>query len=323
MTVLVWGAASDPPVELVIGALIERNADLALVDPRQAGEHQVTVNVAADGGFEGTLRLGRRKIPLGSISGAYLRPVEPEFTPIESGTTDQTVEEQQISARFFYEAMADVSELMAATGTWRVFNRLSAMASNMSKPFQAQVIVQNGFSTPETLLTDDPDAVGEFAVRFPDAIYKSASGVRSIVSSLADAAPERLRRIRWCPVQFQERVRGFEVRVHVVGDRTFAVRVRSDALDYRYARAQTGTDAELEIFDLPGEVHDRCVTLAEALDLPLAGVDLKFCDDGRVVCFEVNPSPGFSYYELTTGLPISAAIADELTKSVAFAATDR
>jgi hypothetical protein len=32
-----------------------------------------------------------------------------------------------------------------------------------------------------------------------------------------------------------------------------------------------------------------------------------------VYCFEVNPSPGFSYYEANAGQPISTAVAEYLT----------
>jgi hypothetical protein len=30
---------------------------------------------------------------------------------------------------------------------------------------------------------------------------------------------------------------------------------------------------------------------------------------GRVYCFEVNPNPGFSYFEAQTGQPIAQAVA--------------
>jgi D-alanine-D-alanine ligase-like ATP-grasp enzyme len=36
-------------------------------------------------------------------------------------------------------------------------------------------------------------------------------------------------------------------------------------------------------------------------------------EDGRWYCFEVNPSPGFSYFENLTGQPIAKAIATYLT----------
>ncbi|MFC7543867.1 hypothetical protein ACFQU2_36610 [Siccirubricoccus deserti] len=41
----------------------------------------------------------------------------------------------------------------------------------------------------------------------------------------------------------------------------------------------------------------------------MAGIDLKRRRDGSWVCFEVNPSPGFSWFEAATGQPIAAAIA--------------
>jgi hypothetical protein len=46
-----------------------------------------------------------------------------------------------------------------------------------------------------------------------------------------------------------------------------------------------------------------------------SGIDLKITPDDEVYCFEVNPSPAFSYYESNTGQPISAAIARALTKA--------
>ena len=45
----------------------------------------------------------------------------------------------------------------------------------------------------------------------------------------------------------------------------------------------------------------------------LAALDLRRTPDGEWYCFEVNPSPGFTYYESNTGQPIAAAIAGLLT----------
>ena len=60
---------------------------------------------------------------------------------------------------------------------------------------------------------------------------------------------------------------------------------------------------------MPREVEDRCRTAAVALQLPVAGIDLRRTPEGEWYCFEVNPSPAFSYYEDATGQPISAAVA--------------
>jgi glutathione synthase/RimK-type ligase-like ATP-grasp enzyme len=139
-------------------------------------------------------------------------------------------------------------------------------------------------------------------------VYKSTSGIRSIVSMLDDAAMARLDLVRWCPVQFQRQVPGMDVRVHVVGRQTFASAIDSDAIDYRYA-ARQGTTAKLREYDLDSEVRARCVRLAATLELPFAGIDLRLASGGEVYCFEVNPSPAYSYYEHHTGQPISKAVA--------------
>jgi glutathione synthase/RimK-type ligase-like ATP-grasp enzyme len=97
--------------------------------------------------------------------------------------------------------------------------------------------------------------------------------------------------------------------VHVVGGEVWSARIETDAVDYRYARLQVGADARVVRHELGADVAGACVALATELDLPFAGIDLKLAPDGRVVCFEVNPSPGFSWFENETGLPIAASVA--------------
>jgi glutathione synthase/RimK-type ligase-like ATP-grasp enzyme len=58
-----------------------------------------------------------------------------------------------------------------------------------------------------------------------------------------------------------------------------------------------------------------CVKLSAGLGLAFAGIDLKITPEHDVYCFEVNPSPAFSYYESQTGQPISRAVADYLSGS--------
>jgi len=184
----------------------------------------------------------------------------------------------------------------------------------MVKPYQAVQIRAAGFDVPDTLLTTDPDAAQEFWDRHGSVIYKSISGVRSIVSRLTSEHLSRLDDVRSCPTQFQECIPGQDYRVHVVGDDIFACEVRSDADDYRFAERQ-GVSAQVHSTALPDDVGERCQRLAAAMHLHLAGVDLRRTPDGRWYCFEVNPSPAFSYYQEHTGQPIDQAIAGLLTRA--------
>jgi glutathione synthase/RimK-type ligase-like ATP-grasp enzyme len=194
----------------------------------------------------------------------------------------------------------------------RVVNRAEDQGSNSSKPYQGQLITQYGFKVPETLVTNQPDLVRDFVAEHGQVIYKSMSGIRSIVQVMTDEDMARLDLIRWCPVQFQAFVPGTNVRVHTVGaeggGQVFATSAASDVTDYRYARAQNG-ETVLAAVQLADDLAERCLALAAGLGLPFAGIDLKITPDGQVYCFEVNPSPAYSYYELNTGQPIARAVA--------------
>lgn len=191
--------------------------------------------------------------------------------------------------------------------------RRCCIASSLHRPVRSQIaIVTRDVTRGQLALTNDPDAVRAFQREHGAVIYKSISGVRSIVHQLDDADMERLEHIRWCPVQFQALVPGVDTRVHVIGDEVHATEIVSDRLDYRYAR-RNGGSATLRAVDLAPEIAARCVALTNGLDLAFAGIDLKFTPDGEVFCFEVNPCPAFSFYQANTGQPIATSLARYLS----------
>jgi hypothetical protein len=123
-------------------------------------------------------------------------------------------------------------------------------------------------------------------------IYKSISSERSIVAELQDEDLARLDRIRWCPVQFQAYVPGDDVRVHTIGDQAFATRVTTSATDYRYARRQTGEDAEFGPFELGDELSQRSIALGASLGIDMVGIDARLTPDGRSLLLRGQPKPG-------------------------------
>jgi glutathione synthase/RimK-type ligase-like ATP-grasp enzyme len=93
-----------------------------------------------------------------------------------------------------------------------------------------------------------------------------------------------------------------------VGEEVFACVIHSTADDFRYA-ARQGGETEMRACELPEECATRCRTLAGYLELPLAGIDLRLTPDGDWCCFEVNPSPGFTFFQEATGQRIDEAVA--------------
>jgi len=300
--ILLCGIPSEPPLAMVIDAAQTLDIPYVVFNQRDFANTGFVFEFAG-GRLSGWLETGSRGYPLDQIEGVYVRLMDHQVLP-EFRELPEDAEGRRYAAAL-HEALMRWAEITPA----RVVNRLGPMASNGSKPFQAQLIRRYGFAVPETLITNDPDAVKAFRTRHGRIVYKSISGVRSIVQVLSDEDLKRIDRIRVCPTQFQVCVEGTDVRVHVVGDEVFATRVNSVATDYRYARQQIGESATLEAIDLEPELAGRCVRLTRGLGLAFGGIDLRLSPDGLVYCFEVNPSPGYSYYEANTGQPIAAAVA--------------
>ena len=289
--ILLWGIPGDDPLDAVCVALARLGADARLLDQRATRSADIEIDPAT-GAATGTVTAAGAVIDLGEVGAAYLRPQE---SSAEGRAADATL-----------VAWADL--------TWAgVVNRPAAMAANNSKPYQLGLIARLGFDVPDTLVTTDPEAVRRFRRRHGRVVYKSVSGIRSIVSQLHDDQLERLADVGNGPTQFQEHIAGEDVRVHVVDEEVFATWARSRADDYRYASNADAT-LELAVAEIPTAIADCCRAASRAMGLPVAGIDLRHTPDDRWVCFEVNPSPAFTFYEHATGQPIGGAIAQLLMR---------
>lgn len=300
--ILLCGIPSESSLAMAVRDVEQLGVDHLVFNQRQFASMALEFELAG-GEIRGELRVGGAVHPLQDFNGVYTRVMDDRFLPeLRDEPADSPL---RAHCRRLHETLGRWLEI--APG--RIVNRARPQGSNSSKPYQAQLIARHGFSVPETLITNDPELVREFAAEHPRVIYKSISGVRSIVQTLDEEDLARLELIRWCPVQFQAYVPGVDVRAHVVGNEVIATAVRSDATDYRYAARQSGAGAEMSPVELPSEVAECCVDLAHELGLPFAGIDLRITPEDEVFCFEVNPSPAFSYYESTTEQPIGQALA--------------
>jgi transaldolase len=299
--ILLWGLPTDAPLAAVHQSLRHYGADVQLLDQRLAADS--TVSLSADCGRISGEVTGNRsgeRVNLDDARAAYLRPVETDRALPAHYAHDVAARERAIQADQAMVIWADLCHEL-------VVNPPAAMAVNSSKPYQLGKVAGYGFAVPDTLVTTDPDAVRSFASKHGRVVYKSLSGVRSIVSTLGPAGLARLRDVANAPTQFQEHVPGADVRVHVVGNEVIATEVRSRADDYRYA-SLSGEDVEFAPTILPDDVAMRCRVMTAGMNLAVAGIDLRRTPDGRWVCFEVNPSPAFIFYENATGQPVGEAI---------------
>jgi hypothetical protein len=294
--ILLWGLRNEDPLAAVEAALAERGEQTVVLDQHRIAETRVELDVAARGA--GSLALNGQRHDLRRVKAAYLRPYEAtRVAAVRRAGEGSALWQHAVGVDVLVATWAELT-------TARVVNRLEPMVANNSKVYQSEWIARLGFSVPETLVTTDPDAARAFWEQHDTVVYKSLSGTRSRVARLGRHHRDRLADVAACPTQFQRYVPGCDYRVHVVGAETYACSVVSETDDYRY-----GDDVEVAAAELPDEVAERCVRTAREMSLEVAGLDLRLTPDGEWFCFEVNPSPGFTFYEHRTGQPIAHAIA--------------
>ena len=299
--ILLWGLAADRPLAAVSEALMKRGAPVAFLDQHDMLATTIEVNV--DTTVYGRLQVGEDELNLGAIQSVYLRPYDARRLPELQGISPESAA---------WSRVFQVEDILVSWANFtpaRVVNRPADMAVNYSKPYQLQRIRAAGFCVPDTLITTDPAAVEAFQQRHGVIIYKSISGLRSIISRLRDEHQSRLADVHWCPTQFQQYIPGREYRVHVIGAEVFSCEVLTTADDYRYFKAETATLPEIRACSLPAEIAARCQEMVARMGLHVAGIDLRQTPEGAWYCFEVNPSPAFTYYQAATGQPMSTAIA--------------
>ncbi|MBD2198745.1 MULTISPECIES: ATP-grasp domain-containing protein [Calothrix] len=306
MLILLWGISEESPLAAVYSELNHLGVPTVILDQRDILDTEIELCVGdLQRPIQGQIRTWYQKIDLSEITAAYLRPYDSRRLPqITASGANSPAWQHAIAVD---DTLMGWSEITPAF----VINRPSFMAANGSKPYQLQQIRSLGFKVPDTLVTTDPEAVRAFWQLHGNVIYKSISGIRSKVSRLGVEHLERLDDVAWCPTQFQQYIPGRDYRVHVVGTEVFASEIVSQADDYRYA-AEDDESTEIRACYLPQEVEQQCRILAKAINLPLCGIDLRRTPTGEWYCFEVNPSPGFTYYQQFTGQPISQAIANLL-----------
>jgi glutathione synthase/RimK-type ligase-like ATP-grasp enzyme len=202
------------------------------------------------------------------------------------------------------------------------------------KPLQLALARRLGLDIPDTLITNDPDAVRAFAARVGPVIAKmlvqpaptgpATGGEAEVVFTTAldgDALAE-LDGLELCPMIFQARLANArDVRVAIAGRRVFAGALeaggRGGEVDWRRHSHAHDQAPPWAPYELPGELAARLVGLADRLGVEYAAIDLIVEPDGRHVFLELNATGAFAFLGDDLARPIAAAIADVLVDPAA------
>jgi glutathione synthase/RimK-type ligase-like ATP-grasp enzyme len=265
------------------------------------------------------LRLGGRWHWLSDVPSIwYRRPVAP--------TLDISVADERAH-------WIAAESLEALRGVWRTYDGLwvnhpDANDRASSKLEQLRRARRIGFDVPETLVTSNHSDLSEFATRGSlickplKSGYVSAEGHEGLfftslvdesdVAAFEKGGPE--------PYLFQRLVeKDHELRVTVIGERVFAVRLESQLHEDTSIDWRRGDQTRLKHtpVELPDETAHRCLEFVRSYGLVFAAIDLAVDKDGQQVFFEINPNGQWAWIEQRTGVPMRAALAELLQTGTA------
>ncbi len=193
----------------------------------------------------------------------------------------------------------------------RVHNPIWAEAKAANKVHQLDLAVRCGLLIPQTVISNDVEAIRRFADRNPRCIIKSVFGDYPHGIATRRLTEEDLRddgALSTAPSIIQEEVLCTrDVRVTIVGSDVYAAELARDdaAEEVDWRKSPHGWQRH----DLPEAVVDKIEHMTRLLGLHMASFDLRLDPDGNYVFFEVNPSGQFMFLEIDAGLPISGAVA--------------
>lgn len=312
MTVLILAAEHDFSADRMVAALERRGVPVARMDTAWFPRH-ATIDARLDNGrWTGTLATRGRIVS----SVWYRSPSAFEFPAALSATERHwAMNESKLGVG---------GVLTALPALW--INHPARNADAAYKPVQLAVAARCGLTVADTLVTNAPAAVKQFAdggATVTKALGAAAvvedGGRKTTFTHLLDTADlADLRGVEVSAHQFQRWIpKACEARVIVVGDQVFATEIHAgnaaSHLDWR----NDYRALHYERVDPPRDVVDGMLQYCLEFGLVFGAFDFVIRPDGAWVFLECNATGQYGWLEDAVDLPITDTIADLLTKGAA------
>ncbi|MDX3925181.1 MAG: hypothetical protein QHC90_05145 [Shinella sp.] len=260
------------------------------------------------------------QIELQWISAAYFRRPEVPIVPGGDGVSGDdkyATSEWNALLKSLYLLIGD-----------RWFSHPKDILLAEDKPSQLRLAHRVGFGVPETIITNDLDTLQRFMIGghvigkpLRQALVDVGGCEQVIFTSLIGEVGEADREaLRKSPAIFQRHItKQFDIRVTVVGRKTFPVAIHSQDHEETETDWRRGSNLHVvhEPIRLPPQIAAACVEFVRRQNLRFGAIDLVLGQDGTYWFLECNPNGQWAWIENRTGLPIAAAIVDELLEIAA------
>jgi glutathione synthase/RimK-type ligase-like ATP-grasp enzyme len=192
-----------------------------------------------------------------------------------------------------------------------VVNPPSSGYSNYSKLLHIMRLKKAGFSVPETFIFGSEES-SKAVLSIDDTwISKGISSIRTKAVNFDFSLYLNLDLLSKTPSLFQKKIKGFDVRIHLIADKSVSLKILSTELDYRYSKENN----KYEEISLPPEIESKCILYCKSEKLIFAGIDFKVDENLEWHLLEVNPMPGYNYFDKKLEGKISKLLYDYLSSN--------
>lgn len=281
-------------------------------------QNSSTVFAVDAGQLRGGFVIGSEEYRSDTFAAVFFRHIKMTVpTHVDDPDVRRLVESEQSAA-------LEGSILALEPALWVNHPHANRLARN--KVLQLRIATRLGFDVPDTVVTDDPAIIRQSFTKWDGRMVSKLVGGQLVGRTVEDQFLIHTTRIASAdldvdaslaaaPAIYQQLIpKSCDVRVTVVGEKLFGCRIDSQdstagGVDWRAAGYRSLTHVPLE---LPERIRSLCCAITRAFGLHMAGIDLIQRPDGSFVFLEINAAGQWAWVEEMTGLPIAAAIAEQL-----------
>ncbi len=211
----------------------------------------------------------------------------------------------------FFSRLESCLQIISSKENFYVFNPPLSYICNTNKFIHQKNLSKVGFSMPPAILSNSVSSLKKSIAPNNKWINKGVSGIRTEVVSVSGFECHRLPLLKNAPSLFQKRIIGYDVRVHFIQSKYLAQKIIADKVDYRYCKRNGGTLQITEV-NTPEAIKFLCIEYMRTNNTRFSGFDFKVDSDNKWWLLEVNPMPGFEFFDLHCDGKLSRLLAEAL-----------
>ncbi|GER89702.1 hypothetical protein KDW_38640 [Dictyobacter vulcani] len=319
--VLILTRSQDSHTPPVVEGLQHRGVRVSILHTADFPEAALLNAQIGHGGWTGSLTYQDQHIPLESLTSIWRRRPEKY-----KASGNYTAGEKAFIEEEADRALIGMLESLVLQETFWVSRTHSVRRADL-KALQLSAAHHVGIRVPQTLITNDPEAVADFYEHCQGNVVLKAVAQGTIkdeeeqierfiyTSQVAKDHLADLAGVRITAHFLQEYIpKQIELRVVVIGRQIFAAEIHSQHSERAKIDFRRGySDLQYHIHALPNEITANIFKLVNYFDLQFSSMDLILTPQGEYVFLDLNPNG--QYYWLQLRLPelhLAEAMADVL-----------